>query len=220
MSEQSQLLKQVKLYNPDVDPAIIESACEYAKDMHEGQTRASGEPYYTHPIEVAGILADMKMDAGSILTAILHDTIEDTPATYEEIKDKFGDEVADLVDGVSKLTRIESQTVEGKQAENFRKLLLAMSEDIRVLLVKLADRLHNMRTLEAFDNQEKKRRIALETLEIYVPLAERIGVHQIKAELEDLAFFILNPEARDSITKRLSFLRSEGTDLGRRLSAS
>lgn len=213
MSEQSQLLDQMKLYNPDVDAAIIENACDYAKKMHEGQTRASGEPYYTHPIEVAGILADMKMDTGSILTAILHDTIEDTPATYDDIKGKFGDEVADLVDGVSKLTRIESQTVEGKQAENFRKLLLAMSEDIRVLLVKLADRLHNMRTLEAFDNQDKKRRIALETLEIYVPLAERIGVHEIKAELEDLAFMILNPEARDSITKRLSFLRSEGTDL-------
>ncbi|MCC6598872.1 MAG: bifunctional (p)ppGpp synthetase/guanosine-3',5'-bis(diphosphate) 3'-pyrophosphohydrolase [Alphaproteobacteria bacterium] len=213
MSEFYALTDQIKSYNPDLDPKVIEEAIEYAKTMHEGQTRSSGEPYYTHPVEVAGILAEMKMDLGTIITAILHDTIEDTAATYEDVKKKFGVEVADLVDGVSKLTRIESKTLEGKQAENFRKLLLAMSEDIRVLIVKLADRLHNMRTISGIQKPEKRRRIALETLEIYVPLAERIGVHKLKTELEDLAFAELNPEARLSIANRLSFLRSEGTDM-------
>lgn len=208
-----QLLDQIKAYNPDFKSDEVTQAVAYAKEMHEGQTRASGEPYYTHPVEVASILAGMKMDTGTIVTAILHDTLEDTRATYADLKAKFGEEVADLVNGVSKLTRIESQTVEGKQAENFRKLLLAMSEDIRVLLVKLADRLHNMRTIEAIGSAEKRRRIALETLEIYAPLAERIGVHQIKEELEDLAFAQMNPEARESISNRLSFLRQEGTDM-------
>ncbi len=211
MTGQSELVNQIKAYKPDLDPRIVEKAYDYAKKMHEGQTRASGEPYYTHPVEVASILADMKMDPGTIITAILHDTLEDTNATYEDLKKGFGKEVADLVNGVSKLTQIESQTIEGKQAENFRKLLLAMSEDIRVLLVKLADRLPNMRTLEAIENLEKRRRIALETLEIYVPLAERIGVHTIKEELEDLAFCYINPEARESIASRLTYLRKEGT---------
>ena len=211
MPNTPQLIDAVKSYNPDFDISVVEGAIEYAKKMHEGQMRSSGEPYYTHPVEVAGILADMKMDMGSIVTAILHDTLEDTDATIEELENKFGKEVAELVDGVSKLTRIESKTIEGKQAENFRKLLLAMSEDIRVLLVKLADRLHNMRTIDGIKKPEKQRRIALETLEIYAPLAERVGVHAIKSELEDLAFSVLNPEARDSITKRLSYLRKEGT---------
>ena len=211
MAKEYPLVNQVADYNPDLNPEVIENAIAYAREKHEGQTRSSGEPYYTHPVEVAGILAEMKMDVGSIITAVLHDTIEDTDATYEDVEKKFGKEVADLVDGVSKLTRIESKTIEGKQAENFRKLLLAMSEDIRVLLVKLADRLHNMRTIDGIKKPEKQRRIALETLEIYVPLAERIGVHKIKGELEDLAFSILNPEARESINKRLEFLRDEGT---------
>lgn len=211
--ESAQLISQIKTYNPDIDAGVVESAYNYAKKMHEGQTRSSGEPYYTHPVEVASILAGMRMDVGTILTAILHDTLEDTSATYEDLSKQFGKEVADLVNGVSKLTRIESQTVEGKQAENFSKLLLAMSEDIRVLLVKLADRLHNMRTINAIQKPEKRRRIALETLEVYVPLAERIGINQVKVELEDLAFQVLNPEARASIVNRLSFLRKEGTDL-------
>lgn len=210
MSVADQLLSQVKTYNPDYDPAPIAGAIEFAKTMHEGQTRASGEPYYTHPVEVASILADMKMDPATIITAVLHDTLEDTPATMKDLSTKFGKEVADLVNGVSKLTKIESQTVEGKQAENFRKLVLAMSEDIRVLLVKLADRLHNMRTLDGFDRPDKQRRIARETIEIYAPLAERIGMHKVKEELEDLSFSYLNPEARDSIMARLQFLRKEG----------
>ena len=211
MIAKTELVDRIKAYNPGMDPLIVGGAYDYAQKMHEGQTRESGEPYYTHPVEVANILAEMKMDVGTIVTAILHDTLEDTAATYEELIKKFGKEVADLVNGVSKLTRIESQTREGKQAENFRKLLLAMSEDIRVLLVKLADRLHNMRTIDSVKSNDKKRRVALETLEIYAPLAERVGVHKIKEELEDLSFGVLNPEARESISNRLSYLRKEGT---------
>ncbi|MAE51960.1 MAG: bifunctional (p)ppGpp synthetase/guanosine-3',5'-bis(diphosphate) 3'-pyrophosphohydrolase [Micavibrio sp.] len=205
------LLNQIQAYIPDLDPKPVIDAFNFAKKMHEGQTRSSGEPYYTHPVEVASILAGMKMDTGTIVTAILHDTLEDTDATYDELSKMFGQDIADLVNGVSKLTRIESQTIEGKQAENFRKLLLAMSEDIRVLIVKLADRLHNMRTLDGISKPEKRRRIALETLEIYSPLAERIGVHKIKEELEDRAFAEMQPEARESIANRLSFLRKEGS---------
>ena len=214
MNPEAPLIKEVHSYNPEIDPGLIQRAVDYARKMHEGQTRSSGEPYYTHPVEVAEILASMKMDPATIVTAILHDTLEDTEATYQDLEKLFGAEVASLVNGVSKLTKIEGQTVEGKQAENFRKLLLAMSEDIRVLLVKLADRLHNMRTLDGIQKPEKRRRIARETLDIYAPLAERIGVHKIKEELEDLAFSHINHEARDSIANRLSFLRQEGTDVG------
>ncbi len=210
MSELKTLIETIKLYQPNFDPEIIEKAYDYAKKMHEGQFRSSGEPYYLHPVAVAQIVAEMKMDVTTIVTAILHDTVEDTDATLEDLKEKFGKDVSDLVDGVSKLTRIESQTLEGKQAENFRKLLLAMSEDIRVLLVKLADRLHNMRTMGGIKKPEKRRRISLETLEIYAPLAERVGVHCIKEELEDLCFEQVNPEARESITNRLAYLRNEG----------
>ena len=212
-TKSTDLINQIKAYNPDLDPDVVVNAFDFAKKMHEGQTRSSGEPYYTHPVEVAAILAGMKMDTDTILTAILHDTLEDTEATYDELTKKFSKDIADLVNGVSKLTRIESQTVEGKQAENFRKLLLAMSEDIRVLIVKLADRLHNMRTLDGISKPEKRRRIALETLEIYSPLAERIGVHKIKEELEDRAFAEIQPEARESIANRLSFLRQEGSSV-------
>jgi GTP pyrophosphokinase len=207
------LIKTVQSYNADSDIVQIEKAIDFARKYHEGQTRSSGEPYYTHPVEVAGLLADMRLDDASIITAVLHDTVEDTEATSEDISKNFGEEVASLVDGVTKLNRIESKTAEGKQAENFRKLVLAMSEDIRVLLVKLADRLHNMRTLHHVSRDDKRRRIARETLEIYAPLAERIGMHTLKEELEDLAFSYMNPEARESIAKRLSFLRSEGTSL-------
>ena len=213
MIEQAELIKQMKNYTTDLDENLVEKAYQFAKTMHEGQTRASGEPYYTHPVEVAGILGDMRMDMATIITAILHDTLEDTPATFEDLEKQFGKEIATLVSGVSKLTKIESKTHAGKQGENFRKLLLAISEDIRVLIVKLGDRLHNMRTLHHFKGRpDKQRRIAIETLEIYVPLAERIGIHKIKEELEDLAFSILNPEARESISNRLSYLRKEGTD--------
>ncbi len=210
MGELKKLLETIESYQPNFDREIVNKAYEYAKKKHDGQFRSSGEPYYLHPVEVSQILADMKMDITTIVTAILHDTIEDTDATFENLENIFGKTVAALVDGVSKLTRIESQTVEGKQAENFRKLLLAMSEDIRVLLVKLADRLHNMRTMGGIKKPEKRRRISLETLEIYAPLAERIGLHCIKEELQDLCFEQVNPEARESITNRLSYLRDEG----------
>ena len=208
------LIDQIRIYNPDVAAPIIEKAVEFARVKHDGQTRASGEPYYTHPVEVASILAEMRLDPATIITAILHDTLEDTSATTEELKKLFGDEVASMVNGVSKLSRIEGQTVEGKQAENFRKLVLAMSDDIRVLLIKLADRLHNMRTIHHIEKPDKRRRIARETLEIYVPLAERIGIHKIKEELEDMAFSVINPEAREGILNRLAYLRAEGgTDM-------
>lgn len=211
------LIKKITDYNPDADADLIRKAYDYGLEKHGTQTRASGDAYFSHPIEVACIMADMHLDTPSIITALLHDTVEDTDATFEEIEKLFGKEVMTLVDGVTKLTRIESQTVEGKQAENFRKLVLAMSEDIRVLLVKLADRLHNMRTLHHFKNENKQKRIARETLDIYAPLAERIGVHAIKEELQDLAFGVMNPEARESIMNRLSFLREEGTDLVKRI---
>jgi len=212
------LTDKVKSYAPTMDEERLELAYNFAKEKHDGQTRVSGEPYYTHPVEVASILADIRMDEDTVITAILHDTLEDTSATYDELKSMFGQDVADLVNGVSKLTKIESQTFEGKQAENFRKLLLAMSEDIRVLLVKLADRLHNMRTLFHFkDRPDKTARIARETLDIYVPLAERIGMNQLKEELADLSFEYLNPEAKESITNRLSFLRDESGDLVKKI---
>ena len=208
------LIKTMEGYIPDLNKERVKDGFEFAKEKHAGQTRKSGEPYYTHPVEVASILAEMRMDTDTIITAMLHDTLEDTDATYDELKKRFGEDVADLVNGVSKLTKIESQTFEGKQAENFRKLLLAMSEDIRVLLVKLADRLHNMRTLYHFANRpDKTARISRETIDIYVPLAERIGMHQLKEELADLSFGYLNPEAKESIINRLEFLREESGSL-------
>ena len=210
MIRQYELVEMIKSYDPNMDEDLVNRAYVYAMKKHGSQQRASGDPYFSHPLEVAGILTDMKMDTASVITALLHDTVEDTDATLEEIGRLFTPEIERLVDGVTKLTKIELQNPESKQAENFRKLVLAMSEDIRVLLVKLADRLHNMRTLHHIGKVEKRRRIALETLEIYVPLAERIGVQAFKEELEDIAFGILNPEARESITTRLSFLRSEG----------
>ncbi len=213
MGQLEKLLETMRGYNPEFDEAIVVKAFEFAKKHHDGQFRSSGEPYYTHPVDVAQILAEMDMDVTTIVTAILHDTVEDSPVTLEDLEREFGKTVSDLVNGVSKLTRIESQTVEGKQAENFRKLLLAMSEDIRVLLVKLSDRLHNMRTMGGIKKPEKRRRISLETLEIYAPLAERVGVHRIKEELEDLCFEQINPEARESITNRLSYLRQEDNDV-------
>jgi len=209
MIRQYELVEKIKTYDTNVDEDAVNRAYVYAMKMHGTQKRASGDPYFHHPLEVAGILTDMKLDGASIITALLHDTIEDTPATMEDIERLFGIEIAKLVDGVTKLNQIELQNPESKQAENFRKLVLAMSEDIRVLLVKLADRLHNMRTLHFITKPEKRRRIALETLEIYVPLAERIGISKFKEELEDIAFSILNPEARDSILTRLNYLRTE-----------
>ncbi|OAN50811.1 GTP pyrophosphokinase [Paramagnetospirillum marisnigri] len=213
MMRQFELVERVKSYDPGADEDAINRAYVFAMKMHGSQLRASGDPYFSHPIEVAGILTKYRLDASSIITALLHDTIEDTPATLEDIERLFGREIGRLVDGVTKLNRIELQSDHAKQAENLRKLVLAMSEDIRVLLVKLADRMHNMRTLHYIKNPDKRRRIAMETMEIYAPLAERIGMQGIKMELEDLAFAELHPDARGSIVARLSFLREQGGDL-------
>jgi len=213
MMRQFELVERVKSYDPNADEDAINRAYVFAMKMHGSQKRASGDPYFSHPIEVAGILTKYRLDSSSIITALLHDTIEDTPATLEDLEKLFGSEIARLVDGVTKLSRIEMQSDHAKQAENLRKLVIAMSEDIRVLLVKLADRVHNMRTLHYIQKPEKRRRIALETMEIYAPLAERIGMQEIKMELEDLAFTELHGEARASIIARLNFLREQGGDL-------
>jgi guanosine-3',5'-bis(diphosphate) 3'-pyrophosphohydrolase len=210
MIRQYELVERVKAYDPSADEDLLNRAYVFSMKAHGSQTRASGDPYFLHPLEVAGILTQMKLDAGTIATALLHDTVEDTVATLEDIERVFGKEIARLVDGVTKLSRLELNSEQAKQAENFRKLVIAMSEDIRVLLVKLADRLHNMRTLFHLKKPEKRRRIARETIEIYSPLAERIGMHKIKDELDDLAFAELNPDARDSILAQLARLRSEG----------
>ncbi|SOD94347.1 RelA/SpoT family protein [Caenispirillum bisanense] len=217
MMRQFELVERVGSYDPQADEDALNRAYVFAMKMHGSQLRASGDPYFSHPVEVAGILTDYKLDSASIITALLHDTIEDTPATLEEIEKLFGPQVARLVDGVTKLTRIELTSDSAKQAENFRKLLLAMSEDIRVLLVKLADRLHNMRTLHYIKKPEKRQRIAAETMEIYAPLAERIGMDAWKMELEDRAFAELHPDARESIMTRLKYLREQGGDLVTRI---
>jgi len=216
---QYELVERVRAYDPDADEDKLNRAYVFSMKAHGSQKRESGDPYFSHPLEVAGILTRYKLDSDTIVTALLHDTVEDTLATLEDIERRFGHEVARLVDGVTKLSRIELQSEASRQAENFRKLLLAMSEDIRVLLVKLADRLHNMRTLRYINDPERRRRIARETMEIYAPLAERIGMHDIKDELEDLAFSELNPDARESIIARLKFLREQGGDLVSRIMA-
>jgi len=214
---QYELVERVRAYDPDVDEDLLNRAYVFSMQAHGSQTRASGDPYFSHPLEVAGILTEMKMDATTIATALLHDTVEDTLVTLPDIEKHFGRDVARLVDGVTKLSRIELQGDQAKQAENFRKLVLAMSEDIRVLLVKLADRLHNMRTLHFLKNEGKRQRIALETLEIYAPLAERIGIEKMQDELQDLAFAQMHPDARDSIVARLAYLRQEGGSLAEKI---
>jgi guanosine-3',5'-bis(diphosphate) 3'-pyrophosphohydrolase len=219
MMRQPDLVDLVKSYDPEADEAVLNRAYVYSMKAHGAQLRESGDPYFSHPVEVAGLLAQMKLDTASVATGLLHDTVEDTVATLDDIDQRFGHEIARLVDGVTKLSRLELQSDESKQAENFRKLVLAMSEDIRVLLVKLADRLHNMQTLRFVKNAEKRRRIARETMEIYAPLAERIGMHRMKDQLEDLAFAELYPDARSSVTARLGFLRSQGGDVVARITA-
>jgi GTP diphosphokinase / guanosine-3',5'-bis(diphosphate) 3'-diphosphatase len=210
MIRQFELVETVKSYDPGADEDALNRAYVFSMKAHGSQERASGDPYFSHPLEVANILTKMKLDGASIITALLHDTVEDTEATLDQIELLFGKEIARLVDGVTKLSRIELQSDHSKHAENFRKLVLAMSEDIRVLLVKLADRLHNMQTLNHIRDVDKRTRIARETLEIYAPLSERIGMHQMKDDLENLAFAQLHPEARDSILQRLTFLRESG----------
>ncbi len=212
MLRQYELVERVKSYDPNADEALLDRAYVFSMAAHGSQKRASGDPYYSHPIEVAGILTDLKLDDETIATAILHDTIEDTVATHADILAKFGPAVARMVDGVTKLSKIEAQTENERAAENLRKFLLAMSDDIRVLLVKLADRLHNMRTLHFIPDETKRRRIARETMDIYAPLAERIGMYEFMNEMQTLAFRELEPEAYASIMRRLEQLHAGGGD--------
>jgi len=217
MIRQFELVEKVRDYDPAVNEVGINKAYIFAMQKHGSQRRASGDPYFSHPLEVAWLLADMRLDSGSIITALLHDTVEDTDASLTDIKRLFGEDIARLVDGVTKLNKIEIQSDRTKQAENFRKLVLAMSEDIRVLLVKLADRLHNMRTLGFVKSEVSRRRSAAETMDIYAPLAERIGMQPWRDELVDLAFAELNADARNSIITRLELLRSNGRDLSEKV---
>ena len=210
------LIALVRNYNPKTNEQRLAAAYEFGKAMHDGQFRHSGEPYFTHPVAVAAILTEQRLDDATIITALLHDTIEDTKASYGEVASRFGDEVAMLVDGVTKLTNLQLSSRETKQAENFRKLFMAMSKDLRVILVKLADRLHNMRTIKAMrpDKQVQKAR---ETMDIYAPLAGRMGMQWMREELEDLAFRVLNPEGRQSIMRRFITLQKETGDVIHRI---
>ncbi len=218
LMRQYELIERVKSYDSDADEDLLNRAYVFSMQAHGSQTRESGDPYFSHPLDVAGILTDMKMDSTTIATALLHDTVEDTLVTLQDVEKMFGGDVARLVDGVTKLSRIELQNDQAaKQAENFRKLILAMSADIRVLLIKLADRLHNMRTLHFVKAPEKRLRIAKETLDIYAPLAERIGIEKMQDELQDLAFAEVYPDARDSIVARLNYLRAEGSNVAEKI---
>jgi len=203
---QFELVDRLKAYDPNADEDLLNRAYVFSMKAHGSQKRESGEPYFTHPLAVASLLIEHQLDCYSVITALLHDTVEDTLATLEEIQDLFGPEIANLVDGVTKISRLDNQPEKNQQAENFCKLVLAMSTDIRVLIIKLADRLHNMQTLHFISSPEKRRRIARETMDIYVPLSERMGMQRFKDEMEDLAFAQLNPEARESIISRLKFL--------------
>jgi GTP diphosphokinase / guanosine-3',5'-bis(diphosphate) 3'-diphosphatase len=216
---QYELVERVKSYDPDADEALLNRAYVFSMQKHGSQLRASGDPYYSHPIEVAGILTDLHLDDETIVTAILHDTIEDTLTTHEEIEQKFGANIARMVDGVTKLSKIEAMSDNQRAAENLRKFLLATSDDLRVLLVKLADRLHNMRTLHFIKDEAKRRRIAKETMDIYAPLAERIGMYEFMKEMQTLAFKELEPEAYASVTKRLEQLQEGGGDRIARISS-
>ncbi len=210
---QHDLAAKVRAYDPKADTALLDDAYAVAAQAHAQQTRENGDPYITHPLAVADILAGYRLDTATIATALLHDVIEDTTVKLPDLERRFGASIGGLVDGVTKLTRLELQSDRTKQAENFRKLVLAMSKDIRVLLVKLADRLHNMRTLHYVQKPERRQRIARETMEIYAPLAERIGMDALKTELQTLSFAQLEPEAFDTIQARLNFLRGQGADV-------
>lgn len=210
--EAEDLIGRVKLYNPRSDSAQLAAAYDYAKAAHEGQFRRSGEPYIVHPVAVAALLAEQRLDDATIITALLHDTLEDTSATYADISEHFGAEIAELVEGVTKLTNLQLTSTETKQAENFRKLFVAMSRDLRVILVKLFDRLHNMRTIKSLPS-EKQAKKARETMDIYAPLAGRMGMQWMRDELEDLSFQVLNPKARESIMRRYVKLQGDAGDV-------
>ena len=212
MINHEDLINKVKLYNKFLNPETLTKAYNFALNAHKNQKREEGVPYIIHPIAVAKILTELKLDSATITTGLLHDTIEDTKVTYKSVEKEFGKEVADLVEGVTKISAFENQALDNSKAENFRKLILATSKDIRVLLVKLADRLHNMRTIEFVKDKEKKIRTAKETMEIYAPLADRMGMNRIRDELEDLSFSVLNKDARDLINERLKFIKNNKDD--------
>ena len=218
MIDVEDLIALVRNYNPRTNEDLIRRAYAYGLKMHEGQSRQSGEPYFTHPVAVAAILTEQRLDDATIVTALLHDTIEDTKSTYSEVARLFGVEVAELVDGVTKLTNLQLSSTQSKQAENFRKLFMAMSKDLRVILVKLADRMHNMRTIKSM-KPEKQAQKARETMEIFAPLAGRMGMQWMREELEDLAFRVLNPDARNSIIRRFITLQRETGDVVHRITA-
>ena len=204
MLNRDDLIKKVRIYNRFLNPETLSKAYTFAVKAHKNQKRDSGDPYLVHPVAVADILTDLKLDSATIATGLLHDTIEDTKTTYKTVEKEFGKEVADLVDGVTKISELEGKVIENSKAENIRKLILATSKDIRVLLVKIADRLHNMRTLNSISDLSRRKKIAKETMEIYAPLSDRMGMNHIRDELEDLSFQSLNPEARNLIVERLS----------------
>ncbi len=206
------LINKIKSYNRFLNPETLTKAYNFALNAHKNQKRDEGVPYIIHPIAVANILTELKLDSATITTGLLHDTIEDTKVTYDSVRTEFGQEVADLVEGVTKISALEEKAAENSKAENFRKLILATSKDIRVLLVKLADRLHNMRTIQFVKEEEKKIRKAKETMEIYAPLADRMGMNRIRDELEDLSFEVLNKKARNLIQERLKFIKNNRED--------
>ena len=207
MLKPDELINKVKSYNKFLNPDALSKAYDFALKAHKKQKRDEGSPYIIHPVAVADILTELKLDSATIATGLLHDTIEDTHATYETVKEEFGQEVADLVDGVTKISVFENKANSNSKAENFRKLIIATSKDIRVLLVKLADRLHNMRTIHFVKDKEKQIRKAKETMEIYAPLADRMGMHRIRDELEALSFEVLNEDARKLIKDRLDKIK-------------
>ena len=212
MIDNNELINQIKTYNRFLNVDTVNKAYHFALEAHQNQRREEGVPYILHPVAVAKILTDLKLDSATITTGLLHDTIEDTNVTYESVKEQFGEEVANLVDGVTKISELENKASPDSKAENFRKLILATSKDIRVLLVKLADRLHNMRTIQFVKDKDKIIRKAKETMEIYAPLADRMGMNRIRDELEDLSFSVLNKPARDLIIKRLQFIKNNRDD--------
>ena len=212
MINNNELIDQIKSYNKFLNSESLNKAYNFALEAHQHQKREEGVPYIIHPVEVAKILTELKLDSATITTGLLHDTIEDTNVTYEKVKKEFGEEVANLVEGVTKISALEDKASGDSKAENFRKLILATSKDIRVLLVKLADRLHNMRTIHFVRDKEKIIKKAKETMEIYAPLADRMGMNRIRDELEDLSFSVLNKPARDLILQRLNFIKNNTDD--------
>ena len=218
MLNNEELIKKVRSYNRFLNLNALTKAYNFALEAHKNQKRDEGIPYISHPVAVANILTELKLDSATITTGLLHDTIEDTKATYASVKKEFGKEVADLVDGVTKISALEEKALENSRAENLRKLILATSKDIRVLLVKLADRLHNMRTIQSLKDENKKTRKAKETMEIYAPLADRMGMNRIRDELEDLSFSILNSDARNLILDRLSIIKNKREDIIKQVS--